>query len=140
MAFAQPQTTVVVNKYVGRAGMTAKSGRPDRVTTSLTTSSGIILKSQRVYLQYRVYGTTTWKTQASWLTNAYRDVSVTVQPKKKMYYRWYYAGTAQVAGVYSSSAYFTYSPRLWGGAPAGLRISWCAIPNLGDGPPDRGTH
>jgi hypothetical protein len=57
---------------------------------------------------YRVYGTSTWKTQASWLTNTSGTVSVTVQPKKKMYYRWYYAGTASVTGAYSAQAYFTY--------------------------------
>ena len=59
--FAQPTTTVGVYRHLGQASKTAVSGRPDRVSSKQTTSTGIVLKSQRVCLQSRVAGTTTWR-------------------------------------------------------------------------------
>ena len=106
--FAQPQTTVVVNKYLARASMKGVAGRPDRVSSQLTTSTGIVLKAQRVYLTYRVAGTATWRTVGYRSTSTSGMVSMSVQPKRGTYYRWYYAGSRTVTGVYSKQVYFRY--------------------------------
>jgi hypothetical protein len=106
--FAQPVTTVGVYRHLGRASMTAVSGRPDRVSSKLTTSTGIVLKSQRVYIQSRVAGTTTWRAAGYGSTNAAGVVSLTTQPKRGTYYRWYYPGVTSVTGAYSAQAYLKY--------------------------------
>jgi len=106
--FAQPVTTVVVRKYASKASMSARAGRPDKVATRLTTTTGNVLKSQRVYLQYRPNAKSPWRNYRAYATNTGGVVSTAVQPKRGTYYRWYFPGGSTVTGVYSSQVYFRY--------------------------------
>ena len=99
-------TTVAVSKYAARASMKGAVGRSSSVSTKLTTSTGLVLKGQRVFLQYRVGGTGSWRTLTYRSTDRSGVVTVPVRPKRGTYYRWYYAGAPTVTGVYSGLVLF----------------------------------
>gem|GEM_PF-7074986 len=67
-----------------------------------------MLKNQRVYLQYLTAGTKTWRSVGSWATNSSGMITISVQPKRGTYYRWYYAGAPSVTAAYSANKYFAY--------------------------------
>ena len=77
-----------------KVSMSVKSGRPDILTGRVLTGAGLAVKYHYVTLQYRPYGTATWYTYAKYKTGSTGYVTATVQPKKRMYYRWSYSGTS----------------------------------------------
>jgi hypothetical protein len=86
-----------------------KAGRPDVVSGRLTTGAGAALKYVYVTLQYRPYGTSTWRSAVPVRTSSTGTLSYPVQPKTRMYYRWVYAGTSTgYLGATSAQGYLTY--------------------------------
>jgi hypothetical protein len=108
------QSNVMIELPVYRSStkvtMTGKSGRPDVMTGRLiNTRTGAAISSQRVTLQYRYYGSSTWRTWTTVVTGSTGYVTAKVQPKRRTYYRWRYPGSGSYyLGSTSSSAYVTY--------------------------------
>ncbi|KRE54709.1 hypothetical protein [Phycicoccus sp. Soil748] len=89
--------------------MAVRSGRPDALSGRLTTGAGASMKYVYVSLQYRAYGTSTWRTGTQVRTSSTGTVSYSVQPRKRMYYRWVYAGTSTgYLGATSAQGYVSY--------------------------------
>jgi hypothetical protein len=92
-----------------RMSIGVRSGRPDVISGRLTTGAGVAMKSQYVTLQYRTYGTSTWRNVTRVVTNSTGSVAVKVQPKKRTYYRWVYGGTSTgYLSTISGSGYVSY--------------------------------
>jgi hypothetical protein len=89
--------------------MAVRAGRPDVLSGRLTTSAGASMKYVYVTLQYRAYGTSTWRSATQVRTSSTGTLSYPVQPRKRMYYRWVYSGTTTgYLGSTSAQAYLTY--------------------------------
>ena len=93
-----------------KVSMAVKSGRPDLLSGRLTTGAGASMKYVYVTLQYRAYGTSTWRAATTQVrTSSTGTFSYTVQPKKGMYYRWVYLGTSTgYLGATSAQGYVSY--------------------------------
>jgi hypothetical protein len=99
-----------VYKSSSKLTMTGKSGRPDVMTGRLlNTKTGAAISGQRLTLQYRYYGSSTWRTLTTRVTGSTGYVTATVQPKRRTYYRWVYPGSSKYFfGSTSPSAYVRY--------------------------------
>jgi hypothetical protein len=92
-----------------KVSMTVKSGRPDVLTGRLLTGAGAVVKYQYVTLQYRTYGTSTWRTITKYKSSSTGYVTAKVQPKKRTYYRWVYSGTSTgYLSATSAQGYVSY--------------------------------
>lgn len=92
-----------------KLSMSVKTGRPNVLTGRLLTGAGTVVKAQPVTLQYRPYGTTTWRALATYKTSTTGYVTAKVQPKQRTYYRWVYSGTTTgYLPATSASGYVTY--------------------------------
>jgi hypothetical protein len=92
-----------------KATMAVRSGHPDALSGRLTTGAGASMKYVYVSLQYRAYGTSTWRTATQVRTSSTGTLSYSVQPRKRMYYRWVYAGTSTgYVGATSAQGYVSY--------------------------------
>jgi hypothetical protein len=52
------------------------------------------MRSAAVTLQYRYAGTSTWRSGTTYRTSSTGYVSVRLQPRRAVYYRWVYQGTS----------------------------------------------
>lgn len=99
-----------VYKSATKVTMTGKSGRPDVMTARLVnTRTGAAIRGQRLTLQYRYYGSSTWRTLTTKVTGSTGYAAANVQPKRRTYYRWRYPGSSSYyLGSTSPSAYVRY--------------------------------
>lgn len=99
-----------VYKSATKVTMTGRSGRPDVMTGRLlNTRTGAAIASQRLTLQYRYYGSSTWRTLTTRVTGSTGYVTASVQPKRRTYYRWVYPGSSNYYfGSTSLKAYVSY--------------------------------
>ena len=99
-----------VYKSGSKLTMTGRSGRPDVMTGRLlNTKTGAAIPGQRLTLQYRYYGSSTWRTWTTKVTGTTGYVTAKVQPKRRTYYRWVYPGSSKYYfGTTSPSAYVSY--------------------------------
>jgi hypothetical protein len=87
----------------------ARSGRPDVVTARLTSAvSGAVMAGRRLTLQRRLYGTSTWRTVGSDVTGQRGYASERVQPRRRAYFRWVYAGSPTFARATSGQVFLRY--------------------------------
>jgi len=87
----------------------ARAGRPDVVSGHLTSAlSGRALAGRRLVLQRRFAGASTWRTVGSAVTGSRGWVSERVQPRRRAYYRWVYAGTPSLSRATSTPVYLRY--------------------------------
>jgi len=93
-----------------KATMAVTSGRPDVVSGRLTTGAGASMKYVYVTLQYRTYGTSTWRTVTTQVrTTSTGAMAYKVQPRQRTYYRWVYPGTSTgYLAATSAQGYLTY--------------------------------
>jgi hypothetical protein len=111
-AFSHPGSTTTLSS--GSSGalvrvptkltMTVKAGRPNLLTGRLTSWSGTAMRSATVTLQYRYAGTSTWRAGTTYRTSSTGYVSVRLQPKRAVYYRWVYGGTSSTHLASTSAA------------------------------------
>jgi hypothetical protein len=99
-----------VYKSATKLTMSVKSGRPDVMTGRLLNAkTGAAMGSRRITLQYRYYGTSTWRTLTTRVTGSGGYVTAKVQPKRRTYYRWRYPGSSSYyLASTSASAYVRY--------------------------------
>jgi hypothetical protein len=95
---------------IWRTGLTssAQSGRPDVVRGVLRTSTGAAVKYQTVRLQYRYYGSSSWRDLLWRKTSGSGAVATSVQPRRRTYYRWVYSGSTVYGSAVSASRYLRY--------------------------------
>jgi hypothetical protein len=87
----------------------ARAGRPDVVSGHLTSAvSGRALSGRRLILQRRLAGASTWRTVGAAVTGSRGYVSERVQPGRRAYYRWVYAGTSSLSRATSGPVYLRY--------------------------------
>jgi hypothetical protein len=101
---------VPVYKASTRLSMAGTAGRPDVMKGRLiNANTGAAITNTTVTLQYRYYGTTTWRTWTTRVTSATGYAAAAVQPKRRTYFRWYFGGSsAYYVGSASVAAYVTY--------------------------------
>jgi hypothetical protein len=101
-AFSHPGSTTtlgsgssgVLVRVPTKLTMTVRAGRPNLITGRLTSWSGTAMRSAAVTLQYRYAGTSTWRSGTTYRTSSTGYVSVRLQPRRAVYYRWVYQGTS----------------------------------------------
>jgi hypothetical protein len=100
---------VAVAKWPVRLSSTAKAGRPDVLTGRLTVSAnGNPLAGRSLKLQKRLAGSSRWTTVTTRTTGSTGYVKASVQPRRRTYYRWVYAGSPTYRPLTSPSAYVSY--------------------------------
>jgi hypothetical protein len=100
---------VRVTRWPVRLVAQARSGRPDVVTGRLTSAtSGVAMAGRRLTLQRRFYGASTWRTVGSDVTGQRGYGSERVQPRRRAYFRWVYAGSPTFARATSGQVFLRY--------------------------------
>jgi hypothetical protein len=101
--------SVRVTRWPVTLGARARAGRPDVVSGHLASAvSGRALSGRRLVLQRRLAGASTWRTVGTAVTGARGNVSERVQPRRRAYYRWVYAGTPSLSRATSGRVYLRY--------------------------------
>lgn len=85
-----------------------RSGRPDVVSGLLRTSTGAAARYQYVRLQLRYYGSSTWHNVTTRRTSSTGRVAASVQPRRRVYYRWVYYGGTYYGTAVSAQRYLRY--------------------------------
>lgn len=100
-------TTRIVRRPTGTLA-TVRLGRPDALTATVRTNLRVAVPGQYVTLQVKYPGSATWRTVARKLTNRSGQTVFTVQPQRRAYYRWVYAGSWNLAPSTSATSTVTY--------------------------------
>jgi len=106
---ANVTTPVRVTRWPVRLAAQARSGRPDVVTGRLTSAtSGAAMAGRRLVLQRRLYGASTWRNVGTAVTGQRGYASERVQPRRRAYFRWVYAGSPTFARATSGQVFLRY--------------------------------
>lgn len=93
-AYQASVSTAVLVKVPTKLSATVTKGHPDVVRGRLSTGAGSPLKGETVSLQRRHAGHRRWVTVATPTTNRYGRVVSRQRPRREVYYRWTYSGSA----------------------------------------------